>query len=269
MVDLEQRILVMSACSTHNCWQNSHSRDKNLNIVVFIVTIILLAIAALVSYFSSQDQNASPVLPEQEKDKRTSSYDRAAVMFLHLFQRRKQKEAVDSTMDVDVWKEPETKELSADLMRQKRQLVDTTFIMDLSNETNILYSGNTLSNNIIAQKSHLEYDFGSVTELEVLAKQFLQLRSSVLPTIAESNSNRNSFSSLSFMMQEDRRKRHQFRREIILFTGPDERRQWLKDDDDDDRPPKKPSTGEDFLWVFKDIDDSDDEEGLAQRVPAN
>lgn len=249
------RMLVMEGCQARGCWKNTHHRDDDLDIVVGITTIGLLLVGVAISYFSSGGCLSSFVTPDDQDTK--NSYERATIVFSRLFQRP---ESARSKSISEVWNAPESKLIHADLQRSRRLLADSTLIMDLSHETNILYSGNTLNNNIIAQKSHLEYDFGSSSELETLAKQLIQLKASFLPTIFESTS-RDSYSSLSFMAQEERRRRHT-RRAIVLFTGPEEQRHWLQEEEEEDSPSPSKHTAhsQDFLWVFEDVDSDEEAE---------
>lgn len=299
MIDFHRHLL--SGCSTPGCWKNQRRRDDELDIVVAIVSIFLLLVGVLISYLSSGGCQPPAVVPH-EKEK-LSSYDRATIIFLRLFQRPPKfagsngmtKSTKNNDADnSDNWQAPPTQTIVAEQLRSKRQLVDNSLIMDLSDETNILYSGNTLNTHIIAQKAHLEYDFGSSSELETIAKQFMQMKASFLPTIFErtssftsnSHSNIDSFASLPQILQDDRHRRQQFRREIVLFSGPEEKRQFLQDDDnvddDDDNfqnyrhrakssykshnnhhttnhyNHKSHNSSKDFLWAFED-DDSGEE----------
>lgn len=243
----------MEGCEVRGCWKDIHDRDDALDLVVGITTIGLLLIGIAISYFSSGGCMSSFVIPD-DKDTR-NAYDRATVVFSRLFQRP---ESIRSKSISEAWNAPEPKIVRAEAHRTRRLLADSTLIMDLSHETNIVYSGNTLNNNIIAQKGHLEYDFGSSSELETLAKQLIQLKASFLPTIFESTS-RDSYTSLSFMEQEERRRR-QTRRAIVLFTGPEDQRHWLQEEEEEDSPSPSKHTvhSQDFLWVFEDVN-SDEE----------
>lgn len=243
----------MEGCHARGCWKNTHERDGALDLVVGITTIGLLVIGVAISYFSSGGCLSSFIIPDNKDSK--NAYDRATIVFSRLFQRP---ESARSKSISEAWNAPEPKVVHAEAHRTRRLLADSTFIMDLSHETNIVYSGNTLSNNIIAQKGHLEYDFGSSSELETLAKQLIQLKAAFLPTIFESTS-RDSYTSLAFMEQEERRRR-QTRRAIVLFTGPEDQRHWLQEEVDEDSPsPSKHTThSQDFLWVFEDVN-SDEE----------
>lgn len=244
----------MEGCEVRGCWKDIHQRDDALDLVVGITTIGLLLIGVAISYFSSGGCMSSFVIPDDNDAK--NAYDRATVVFSRLFQRPES--ARSKSISEAAWCAPEPKIVRAEAHRTRRLLADSTLIMDLSHETNIIYSGNTLNNNIIAQKDHLEYDFGSSSELETLAKQLIQLKASFLPTIFESTS-RDSYTSLSFMEQEERRRR-QTRRAIVLFTGPEDQRHWLQEEEEEDSPSptKRTAHSQDFLWVFEDVN-SDEE----------
>jgi hypothetical protein len=234
-------LLLSSGCAYSNCWKNHHVRDHNLDIVVGIVAIFLLLVGVMVICFSSFGCFSIGSAPDNMDMQ--SSYERATVVFSRLFLHPDIKANLESNKDLA----PQV--LQADVQRQKRSLTDSTLTMDLSEETNIFYSATVINNNVIAQKDHLEYDFGSSSEVETLAKQFLQL--SFLPTILEA-SPANSFSSISAMLQDDRRRKNHVPRKIVLFSGPEEKRHWLVDDDDD-------FNNREALWNFQD-DYSDDEE---------
>jgi hypothetical protein len=236
-------------CLHGRCLFESGNRDFTIDaIVACIVVIVLLFGTLLCSFFTFSYKST---LIQSEMNVR-DAYIKATIIFARLFQRPPQRHNFTAFARALIANRPHyhpTKLILASTYRSSRNLGDSSFAFDLTNESTMCYSGTLFqfSNNIVAQNSHLEYCFDSVLPPTPgdSPRTLNNLRLAYLPTIKESKSVESiSMQSVTFSPRESFM-RPRVRREILLFTGPEHRREWLPDESEDEEH------DDGFPWTFE------------------
>jgi hypothetical protein len=262
------------------------NRDFTIDAIVASIVAVVLLCAVLLCSFYTFTYKATMIQPEI---KVRDAYIQATIIFARLFQRPPKKTSFDVfSRSLMITNSPAAsfrphRPLAAERMRSSRNIGDSSFAFDLTNETSIFYSGTLFksSNNIVARQSHLEYcfDWDSTAILPPTPgdspRVTLNLQLAYLPTIKESKSmeslsTKSNFGSANHTPRDSgsahggsshhhhhHSMRPRMKREILLFTGPEHRREWLSEDESADE-----SDGERFRQLLPNISEEDSDDGF-------
>jgi hypothetical protein len=251
-------------CLHGRCLFESGNRDFTIDAIVASIVAMVLLFGIILCGFYTFSYKSTMIQPEMNV---RDAYIKATIIFARLFQRPPQRHNFSAFTRTLIANRPHyrpNKLIMASTYRSSRNLGDSSFAFDLTNETTIFYCGTLFkfSNNIVAQHSHLEYCFESVLPPTPgdSPRTLNNLKLAYLPTIKESKSLESiSTKSVTFTPRESFM-RPRVRREILLFTGPEHRREWLPDESGDE------DHDDDFHWAFEEAS-SVEEDALSNLPP--
>lgn len=238
----------MSSCGNHDCGDPNSRSGATTALAVCVIVMAQLIIGALACTFYSRffGRSQSSVSPLSNSRNNSDLYLRATSVFSGLFSRQRKKEIDWNELKERIIPMPAT---------HKRQLESDSCVFDLTHETNILYSGSTLMNNVIARGTYMEYYFGRSEALDYLRAQrekgAKNSATIALSTIDESTNHDidHDRSDLSSSIDPD----HQqviAKREIVVFSGEEERvEEWFLEDSE--------MHNEDFFLTLQDLSSED------------
>lgn len=236
----------------------SGNRDFTIDAIVATIVVVVLLLGILLCGFYTFSYKSTMIQPEMNV---RDAYIKATIIFARLFQQPRKRNNFSMFTRPLVSNKPYfrlNKPINADSARKSRNMGDSSFAFDLTNETSIFYSGTLFkfSNNIVAQNSHLEYCFDPIMPpAPVDSPRTLNLKLAYLPSIKESKS-MESLSSISAYSPRDNFIRPRIKREILLFTGPEHRREWLAEESGEDEPDNE------FHWAFEEVSSAEEDASI-------